>query len=243
MIANLPMYHRPELEEAHNVFWALTRKHLASKGIDTPEHLSQDAGEMEVWTRPDLIFSQTCSMPYRKLIHDQVTLIGTPDYGLEDCPPGHYRSAFIVHKDDSRSQLADFKDANFAFNMEISQSGYVAAKAETSKLGFFFENKSCSGGHLNSARMVTDRRADIAAIDAMSLKFMARYEDFYNDLKIIKWTEPTPALPYIAGPGADANIYFNALKAAVDELPSKARELLMIKDLLKIPKETYLSMD
>ncbi len=243
MIANLPMYHRSELVEAHNEFWQLIRGNLAKVDIDTPEKLSQDAGEMEVWVRPDLIFSQTCSMPYRTLIYEQVTLIGTPDYGLAECPNGYYRSAFIVHKDEECRELIDYKNAKFAFNMEISQSGFVAAKAEAAKHGFFFKKRVCSGGHLNSARMVADKKADIAAIDALSLKLMERNDDFFERLKVIQWTEPTPTLPYISGPNADADLYFECVKSAISQLSTDARKKLMIKDLIKIPTDTYLALD
>lgn len=243
MIANLPMYHRPELIEAHNEYWQLIRKYLGEAGIDSPEKLSQDAGELEVWARPDLVFSQTCSYPYRKLIHKQVTLIGTPDFGVEGCPPGYYRSAFIVHKNDSRENLSEHKDSLFAFNMETSQSGHVAAMAETVKHGFLFQNKICSGGHLNSARMVATKETEIATIDVVSLKLMQHYEDFYADLKIIEWTTPTPGLPYITAGDADGSVFFDAVSAAISELSNEACEILMIKDLIKIPKETYLAID
>lgn len=243
MIASLPMYHRPELIDAHNEYWQLIRKYLGEAGIDSPEKLSQDAGELKVWTRPDLVFSQTCSYPYRKLIHKQVTLIGTPDFGVEGCPPGYYRSAFIVRKSDSRENLAEHQNSLFAFNMETSQSGYVAAMAETVKHGFLFQNKICSGGHSNSARLVATKEAEIATIDAVSLKLMEHYEDFYADLKIIDWTTPTPGLPYITAGGADGAVFFDAVKAALDALSDEARKKLMIKDLIKIPKETYLAID
>ena len=211
------MYHRPELIEAHNIYWSLIRKHLAIANIDSPEKLSQDAGEMDVWLRPDLVFSQTCGMPYRTLIHDKVTLIGAVDFGVDNCPPGYYRSAFVIHKDDMRENLEDFKDALFTYNAEISQSGFAAAKAECEKYGFFFNSKICSGGHLNSAKWVSECRADIAAIDAVSLALMERYDSFYQNLKIVCWTDPTPSLPYISKLDAEKDSFFNAIKAAIEE--------------------------
>lgn len=242
MIANLPMYHRPELVEAHNSYWTLIRKHLTKAGIASPQELSQDAGEMEIWLKPDLVLSQTCGMPYRTLIHDQVTLIGTPDFGIKGCPSGYYRSAFVVPKHETRENLADFKDALFTYNAEISQSGFSAARAECKKHGFFFENKICSGGHLNSAKLVAECRADIATIDPVSLALMQRYDDFYDELKILCWTDPTPSLPYISALGANKDLFFSALKAAIDELSNETRDALMIKDLIDIPRNTYLAV-
>ena len=242
MIANLPMYHRPELIEAHNIYWSLIRQNLGNVGIDSPEMLSQDAGEMDVWLKSDLVLSQTCGMPYRIHIHDKVTLIGTPDYGIEGCPSGYYRSAFVVSKNETRENLEDFKDALFTFNAEISQSGFAAARAECAKYGFFFANRTCSGGHLNSAKWVAECRADIAAIDPVSLSLMKRYDEFYDNLKILCWTDPTPNLPYISSIDADKELFFKAIKTAIDELPRKTRDALMIKDLIDVPKSTYLAV-
>lgn len=243
MIANLPMYHRAELAEAHDIYWELIRKHLTKVGIESPEKLSQSSGEMDVWIRPDLVFSQTCSMPYRTVLHDKVTLIGTPDFSVYDCPPGYYRSAFVVHKSDTREKLIDFKNAKFAFNMEISQSGFVAARSETLKYGFFFKNRICASSHLNAAHMIANDQAEIASIDAVSLALMERYDSFFDDLKIIHLTTPTPSLPYITAGHEDADIYFNAVAAAIDDLPAAVAKELMIKTLIRIPKETYLTID
>jgi len=90
MIASLMMYQRPELEAANNRYWNSIRTNLADAGIDSPKNLSQDAEEFSVWKHPDLVLSQTCGMPYRIWLHDKVELVGTPDFGVEDCPPGYY---------------------------------------------------------------------------------------------------------------------------------------------------------
>lgn len=243
MIANLPMYHRPELETVHNRFWQLIRKNLQEFNIDSPEKLSQNAGEMEVWQRADLVLSQTCGMPYRKKLNGKVTLIGTPHYEIKDCQPGYYHSAFVVHKNDTRTRLTDYENALFAYNNEMSQSGFAAAKAEAKKHNFWFQNTICSGGHLNSAKMIAGKKTEIAAIDAVSLTLMERYDDFYTDLKIIRWTEPTPALPYITALEQDKEIYFNAIKNAINALSQEDRKLLMIKDLISISSDTYLSIE
>jgi ABC-type phosphate/phosphonate transport system substrate-binding protein len=233
------MYQRPELVEAHDTYWALIRNNLMTEGIDCPAHLSQDAGEMEVWKRKDLVLSQTCGRPYSTILHEDVTLIGTPDFGIKECPPGYYRSAFIIHKDDTRTDLSEFEHSAFAFNAPISQSGYNAARNVTMKLGFFFENKICSGGHLNSMKMIANCDADIAAIDAVSLSLAKKYEEFHTNFKILCWTPPTPSLPYITAKGADSGLFFRAIQKALRALPKDTRIKLMIKDLIKIPKEDY----
>jgi hypothetical protein len=96
MIASLMMYARPELDPALGRYWQLIRRALAERGIDAPPALSNDAEEFAVWEAPDLVLSQTCGMPYRLRLHGSVSLIGTPDFGIEGCDPGYYRSAVVV---------------------------------------------------------------------------------------------------------------------------------------------------
>ena len=242
MIASLMMYHRPQLEDAHNRYWALIRKNLAAIGIESPESLSQDAEEFSVWNDPNLVLSQTCGMPYRKWLHAKVTLIGAPDFGINGCPPGYYRSAFVVRRNDPRHSLANFKGARFAYNQEFSQSGYAAAFTHLKPHGFWFENRVHTHQHLASARAIAEECADITAIDAVSWRLMEKYEGFTDDLRVLGWTKPTPGLPYIAGPSADRLPTFNAVKTAISQLNDEDRKLLGIKGLIYIPQQDYLSI-
>jgi len=243
MIASLMMYMRPELDVAHARYWDLIRTELAARGVAAPVSLSNDTDEFEVWNAPDLVLSQTCGMPYRTWLHDKVTLIGTPDFGVSGCPPGYYNSAIVVRADDPRGTLAAFKDARFTYNQTFSQSGYAAAYAQTKPLGFWFENRTQSHGHLNSARAVAEGHADIAALDAVSWRLIERYEPFAENLKVLEWTAPTPGLPYIAALGVDQNVTFEAVSAAIAALNDADRDALGIKKLVAIPEAAYLAIE
>ena len=77
--------------------------------MEAPEGLQRDPDDLwSQWTSPDLVFSQTCGFPYRARLHGSVTLIGTPDFGVEDCPPGYYRSVLVARADDPRDTVAEF---------------------------------------------------------------------------------------------------------------------------------------
>lgn len=240
MIANLMMYARPQLATAHAQYWALIRKNLADAGMDSPETLSQDAEEFYVWKHPELVLSQTCGMPYRTLLHDKVQLVGTPDYGLADCPAGYYRSAIVVRADDPRTQIAAFKDAVFAFNQTISQSGYAAPFYHLKQYGFWFENRLQTNQHVGSARAVATGGADIAAIDAVTWRNIEKYEPFASDLRVLDWTKPTPGLPFITALGNDAGLILRAVRAAIAALDDDNKALLGIKGIVAIPKADYL---
>ncbi|MFN7224061.1 MAG: hypothetical protein ACK4MS_08580, partial [Paracoccaceae bacterium] len=107
MIASLGMYDRPETSAANDALWALIRDALRDRGRDAPQALTRgEAACWPAWQAPDLVLSQTCGLPFRSRLHDHVTLIGTPDYGVEGCAPGYYRSVLIARSDDPRQTEA-----------------------------------------------------------------------------------------------------------------------------------------
>ncbi|MDF1728911.1 MAG: PhnD/SsuA/transferrin family substrate-binding protein [Sulfitobacter sp.] len=242
MIASLMMYARPELDQANARFWHSLRDHMEAAGIPAPAQLSNDLPPMQVWRDPGLVLSQTCGMPYRRFLHPHVALIGTPDYGLEGCPPGYYRSAVVVRADDERETLEDYRQARFAYNETGSQSGYAAAYATAAAAGFWFSDRRASEGHRNSARMVAEGAADIAALDMMSWQLMQRYDSFAKDLRVLMLTEPTPGLPLITAQQGRADDLRAAVETAIAGLSDKDRTALCLRGLIQIPKEDYLAV-
>ncbi|WP_022702685.1 phosphate/phosphite/phosphonate ABC transporter substrate-binding protein [Pseudorhodobacter ferrugineus] len=240
MIANLMMYERPQLADAHDRYWALISQNLTAAGMNNPETLSQTAEEFFVWNHPDLVLSQTCGMPYRTWLHHKVQLVGTPDYGLADCPAGYYRSAIIVRADDPRTQIAAFKDAVFAYNQTFSQSGYAAPFYHLKPQGIWFENRFQTHQHVGSARAVATGQADIASIDAVTWRNIEKFEPFATGLRVLDWTTPTPGLPLITASGNNADLVFNAVRAAIAALEDQDKALLGITGIVKIPKADYL---
>lgn len=242
MIASLMMYQRPQLVGPHNRFWALIRAALHQRGIDSPEALSQDADEFAVWQSPELVLSQTCGMPYRTWLHEDVALVGTPDYGLEGCPRGYYRSALVVRADDPRDTLEAYREARFAYNQSYSQSGYAAPYWHLNSHGFWFENTLHTEQHLNSARAVAEGQADIASLDAVSLRLMEEHEPFAARLRVLEWTEPTPGLPLITALKDRSAAIFDAVEQAIANLDGKDKMHLGVKGITKIAKESYLAV-
>ena len=240
MIANLMMYQRPELVEAHSRYWQLIRGNLFEAGIDSPEELSQDAEEFTAWNDPGLVLSQTCGMPYRTWLHESVELVGTPDFGLTNCPPGYYRSALIVRDDDPRKNIEEFRTATFAYNQSFSQSGYAAPFWHLNAKGFWFENRLQTEQHLESASAVAHGRADIASLDAVSWRLISTYESFSTELRVLEWTTPTPGLPLITAKGNDPAVFFTAVERAIAQLQDEDKALLGLQGLVQIPKEDYL---
>ena len=242
MIASLMMYARPELADAHDRYWQLIRAAMSERRMESPIALSQDAEEFDVWNAPDLVLSQTCGMPFRLWLHKNVTLIGTPDYGVRDCPPGYYRSALVVRATDPRNKLAEFRNSVFAYNQTFSQSGYAAPYNHIAGKHIWFENRIQTSGHLMSAKAVATKQADIASLDAVSWRLMRKYEEFADQLRVLEWTEPTPGLPYIAAAGADRHAIFDAVSNAITRLKPADQAALGIRGLIRIPEKDYLAI-
>jgi ABC-type phosphate/phosphonate transport system substrate-binding protein len=242
LIANLMMYERPQLADAHSRFWQLIRHRLANAGIDSPDTLSQEAEEFSVWLNPELVLSQTCGMPYRLGLHGNVNLVGTPDYGIEGCPAGYYCSPLVVRADDPRNDVRDFKHSVLAFNQSISQSGYTAIYWHARKHDFWFDDTLKTGQHQASAKAVAEGKADIASLDAITWRLIQRYESFAENLRVLEWSDPTPGLPLITALRHNSHDVFAAVSNAINDLDEADKTLLGIKGLIKIPASDYLAV-
>ncbi|MGL5008549.1 MAG: phosphate/phosphite/phosphonate ABC transporter substrate-binding protein, partial [Paracoccaceae bacterium] len=216
MIASLPMYDLPHVQPANDRLWALIRDGLRADGIPAPDALTRGADTLwPQWEAPDLVLSQTCGMPYRTRLHDHVTLIGTPDYGLPGCPPGYYRSVFIAHKDDPRQTITAFDDADMAYNESVSQSGFAAPLTHAAGIGIRLHPALQTGGHRLSMEAVATGRAPLAALDALTWALLQGHHPLAGNIKVIGHTDPTPTRPYIAAVGADAPRLFTIISAAI----------------------------
>ena len=243
MIASLGMYDFGPAQAANDRLWALVRDGLRTRGIAAPETLTRgEHAYWDAWQSPHLILSQTCGYPFRARLHDRVTYVGTPDYGVDGCPPGYYRSVFVARADDPRETLADFDGARFAYNEALSQSGWAAPQTHAAKLGISLPPALQSGGHRLSALAVAEGRADIAALDAVTHAMLREVEPQVAALRVLALTDPTPGLPYISAASQDPEPVFDALAEAIAALSAPDRTKLRLKGLVRIPRETYLAV-
>lgn len=242
MIASLGMYDRPETAAANDRLWALVRDGLRARGVSAPDALTRGEGAYwPAWQDPGLVLSQTCGLPFRARLKDRVILVASPDYGLPDCPPGYYASVFVARADDART-LPEFRTARFAYNEALSQSGWAAAQNHAASMGFHFAPHLETGGHRLSAQAVAEGRADLAALDALTWRMIQRWEPWSANLREVARTAPTPALPYIAAKGADAEATFQALVAAISGLSPEDRNTLSLRGVVRIAAERYLAV-
>jgi len=243
VIASLSMYDWPQMRGAIDRLWADIRDRLYKHGISAPSALEYDDPFWPVWESPDLVLSQTCGLPFREKLAGRVQLVGTPNYGLRDCPPGYYRSAFVVRRRDPRTALSEFSDACFVYNDQMSQSGWAAPMAHLGTRGLSIGSMAKSGSHAVSAREVAEGRGDVAALDAVTWEFIKRYEDCADNLRVLDWTEPTPGLPLITGPELEVESIRRAVDAAIRGLDLHDRRQLRIEGLVTIPEQAYFAVE
>ena len=242
MIASLGMYDFGPTEGANDRLWALIRTGLRGRGLEAPEALTRgEHAYWDAWQSPDLILSQTCGYPFRARLHGQVTYVGTPDYGVEGCAPGYYRSVFVARADDPRETLADFDGARFAFNEALSQSGWAAPQTHAARMGLRLPPAVQTGGHRLSAKAVAEGRADIASLDAVTHALMQAGEPNAT-LKVIALTDPTPGLPFITAAGRDPAPVFDAVSEAISALSAADRDILRLQGFVRLPVPDYLAV-
>lgn len=238
MIAMLGMYDRPETAAANDRLWQGIRENL---GFGPPE-LTRDMDFFNIWRAPDLLFAQTCGMPFRLGLHRQVQLVSTPDYGLPDCPAGFYNSVIVARHDVGTTSLAQLCQGIFAYNEPVSQSGWAAPMVHLQALGLGPKETVQTGAHVASARAVTGGQADFAALDALTWALIQRYDAFAAELQVVARTKPTPTLPFITGSAQSAEQVRNATTMAIAALSDQDRDILCLKGLIDIPVSDYLAV-
>ena len=242
MIASLGMYDFGAAVAANDRLWALVRDGLRTGGVDAPEGLTRGEGAYwPAWQAPDLVLSQTFGYPFRARLHGRVAYVGTPDYGVDGCAPGHYRSVFVARADDPRQALAEFDGAGFAYNEALSQSGWAAPQVHVARLGLRLPPVVETGGHRRSAHAVAEGRADIAALDAVTWALM-QGEDVVAELRVVGMTDPTPGLPFITAHGGPVAAVHDALAGAIAGLSADDRAALRLRGIVRIPEAAYLAV-
>lgn len=169
------------------------------RGVDWRERERQfDRGEL------DLLW--VCGLPYvRKFDRDReaarliaAPVMAAPRYG--DRPV--YFSDLVVRADHPAGDLTDLTGARWAYNEPGSHSGFAVLLAELTRLsltpGSFAEIIE-AGSHEMALRLISDGKADFAAIDSTVLELEAsRSPELISRLKVIATLGPSPIPPLVA---------------------------------------------
>jgi ABC-type phosphate/phosphonate transport system substrate-binding protein len=237
MIASLPMYITPLTAAGYARLWDLIRDSLRRSGVNAPDSLSEFIPDlMAHWRDPDLLLSQTCGLPYRAALKDDVSLVGTLDFGLPGCPPGLYNSVVITRDDFAIDGVTDLTGHPFAYNDALSQSGWAALALTMPAV--LTGPKRWTGSHQASARAVQGGVADFATIDAQTWRQLEDTGET-DGLRVVARTEPVAGLPLITGQPHLVPVLQEAVRAAITALPDTDRGTMHIRDLVILPASAY----
>ncbi len=244
----LQMYDLPELRWATDALAGGLVAALARAGFtDLPDGLDRELDYKSQWTQPDLLLAQTCGYPLATFLKGQVRYLATPDYGAPFCERYSYRSLLIVRRDDPALSLADLRGRRAAINRPYSQSGYNTFRHAVAPLadgGHFFDAVIETGGHAASAQAVSEGRADIAALDAVSHALLRQYRpEAVANLRVIGLTAPAPNLPFItrlaASDGEVQRLRQVLAEVMQDSALAEVRDALLLKGASVLPDEAY----
>ncbi|RQS56683.1 phosphate ABC transporter substrate-binding protein [Burkholderia sp. Bp8963] len=205
LVAALPMYNvAPQLAHVWRELAQELNKRLALHSKSGRlEILSTDEGSLDaIWRRSDLLLSQTCGYPLTHGLAEHVHVLGVPIFDAPGCERHFYSSAIVVRRADRTSSLEDYRGKIAAYNDDDSHSGMNALRHTIASLaigGRFFSGALRTGSHLNSLRAVCEHRADIAAIDCVTLAFVRDHVPGLTEpLRTLGFTRSAPGLPFIA---------------------------------------------
>ncbi len=219
-VGALPMYGSNPAAVAQ--LWALLAARLQDAGLtDAPMQAKWPIDYHAHWLEPHLLLSQACGFPLVTVLTHQVRVVGAFHYEVPGCTGVLQRSQIVVRADDRSLDLADFRGRRVAYNGTDSQSGYNSLRACIAPLardGKFFGARLQTGAHAESLRAVRDGRADIAAIDCVSLAGFRRCApEVVQGIRVLTETSAYPGLPLITSAHTDDET-LAALRAALAQL-------------------------
>jgi len=164
-----------------------------------------------------------CGYPY-VLMHDQqkpaVDLLAAP---IMKAPrykgqPKYY-SDLIVPKDSPYKTLHDLKGRTYAYNDELSNSGYNMPRHRLLELGLtngFFGKVLRSGSHEESIRMVATGKADASYVDSLVLDYdREKGLGHARDVRVIESLGPAGICPIAISTSVPAEARAKLQKALV----------------------------
>lgn len=219
------MYDLPELRQATDAWWTGLARHLAAAGLrELPEALVRPAVEpaaeklSAALCQPGLLVGQTCGYPLTHGLAGQVSYLGTPRYDAPGCRGSDYRSYVMLRAEEPARDVAALRNRRAAINAWDSHSGMNALRALVAphaRGGRFFAQVLTSGSHRQSLVLLRDGRADVAAVDCVTLALLRRVAPAeLEGLEARFESAPAPALPYVTRHGVEPGL-LAALRAGL----------------------------
>lgn len=229
------MYDWPEVRGATDRWWRGIARHLQ---IDLPLH--RGIKEVDDWSQPDLLLSQTCGYPFTHAFAGKLHLVATPHYAIDGCSGPNYQSIVLAREAEPPEA---FRGSVAAVNNPDSMSGMLALKLVFGPLardGRFFRRAIEAGGHINSMCAVRDRKADVCAVDAVCFALAKTYRpDYLDGLAEIARSPIVPGLPLVTIAGDVARLRQALHYALADPDLQTARDQLFLSGISELEVRDY----
>ena len=204
-----------------------------------------DAGDT-VLRDPALLLGHTCGYPLMTRFAGALEPVAAPVFDADGCDGPFYSSHFIVAADADLDSLAACRGRVVAINAYDSNSGMNVLRHALAALDpgeRFFERVELTGGHRASVAAVADGRADLAAIDCVTLALLADAEPgLVARVRVIGSSVRCAGLPFVVPAGTPVDGLAAALAAACARLPADARRRLRLVGFVPVSRADYASI-
>ena len=216
--AALGMYDFPWTAPANDMLWQAIAARLGAAGLSAPEELTREIDPHDLSASGRMAFGQTCGYPFITELYRHAALVATPIYDFPGCVGAAHCSFLVAHEANARQELADFRGARAVINARDSNTGMNLFRAMIAPLAggkAFFGEVEISGSHAASLDAVAAKRADLAAIDCVSLGLIERGRpELADKVRVVARSPMSPGLPFIIS-NALAPTYLAALRVAL----------------------------
>jgi ABC-type phosphate/phosphonate transport system substrate-binding protein len=205
-----------------------------------------------------LFIGHTCGYPLMKSLQHKLSPICVPVFDVAGCDGAYYASTFITSANSEIQSLHDSYQGIAAFNGRDSNSGMnvfrhaLAPLAQEKGKGKpFFSGLIESGSHKQSLIEVGEGRADVAAIDSVSLALIAdAWPELAAQVKGIGYSVKTCGLPFVMPISrlnsglrkTDPKRLTSQLNKALTILPDQHRQCLRLVEFVDVKLSQYQSI-
>ncbi len=196
---------------------------------------------------PALLLGHTCGYPLMTRYAGLLEPVAAPVFDADGCDGLFYSSQFIVAADADIDSLAACRGRVVAINGYDSNSGMNVLRHALARLDpgdRYFARVELTGGHVASVAAVAEGRADLAAIDCVTLALLADAEPgLVARVRVIGSSARSAGLPFVVPadtPVADG--IAEALAAACAQLPDGARRRLRLVGFESVTRDDYASI-
>jgi len=235
-----------ELKQAWQTFFDLFRG-LTHDTLDPTLRFDTDSATL---CNDHLFIGHTCGYPLIKSLQHKLSPLCVPVFDAPGCNGIYNVSTFITSVNSEICSLSDSYLGIAAFNSQDSNSGinvFRHSVAPLAKGNPFFSSLIESGSHRQSLIEVAEGRADVAAIDSVSLALIGdAWPELADQVKTIGHSMKTCGLPFVISNSRlktiDPKKLIAELNEVLNKLPDQHRQCLRLIEFAKVELNQYQSI-